>query len=63
VVEGEDGYLVPENEKIFAEKCLQLLLDPALKEQMGQKARLNARRDFSAEKIAEELVEIYSDLL
>jgi len=62
VVNGEDGYLVPEDEQIFADKCLSILLNPELKQTMGEKARLNAINHFSAEKIATELTRIYSGL-
>jgi len=62
VIDGEDGFLVPENEGMFAEKVLLLLSDENKRAVMGSKARDNALRVFSFKIIAKKIEMVYNFL-
>ena len=50
VADGETGYLVPPDRiDLFAERVVQLLLDPALRQRLGEAGRARVRARFSLE--------------
>ncbi|WP_209329970.1 glycosyltransferase [Lunatimonas salinarum] len=50
VLEGETGFLIPNDDAVFAAQALQTLLDdPALRHRMGQRGREIVLRKFSLE--------------
>ena len=60
VKEGETGFLVPsENREILAERILALLRDPALRKEMGEKARGEATGRFSPRSVIENTLQVY----
>lgn len=61
VVDGENGFLTPLNEELFADKLLNILSKPALQQNMAQTSRKNANL-FSIEMQASKLLTIYHDL-
>ena len=60
--DGEDGYLVPEDENIFAEKVLSLVRDGAKLKIMSEAARINGEKNFSSLESAKKIEELYSSL-
>jgi glycosyltransferase involved in cell wall biosynthesis len=57
VLDGKTGFIVPQrNVEKLKEKMLLLLHDPAMRKDMGKRARERAVADFDAEKIADELL-------
>ena len=57
---GETGLLVPENDpEALAHAILKLLKDPALREEMGRKAREHYLRNFSPESTGQRLYALY----
>lgn len=62
VADGEDGFLVGLDEEAFAQRVLDLLANPSLRQRMGEKARVNARY-FSSERMARELADCYARLV
>jgi glycosyltransferase involved in cell wall biosynthesis len=62
VVDGQDGFLVEEDEKAFLEKVLLLLDSRDLREEMARKAAENSLRDFSLEIIAKKAEMVYNFL-
>lgn len=58
----EDGFLVQEDAGLFGQKVLELLLDDKLRQNLSQKARLNAAAELSAEVCARKLELVYSSL-
>lgn len=61
VVDGETGFLVPPRDPhAMAEALVKLLKDSALRQQMGQAGRLRARRRFSAERMVQDTVRVYT---
>lgn len=61
VVDGEDGYLVPEDENVFALTTTKILKNSELRQKMSRKALINAK-DLSAQSCAKKLVQYYSSL-
>jgi glycosyltransferase involved in cell wall biosynthesis len=64
VVHGETGLLVPpEDAGALATAIRQVLADPALAARMGEAGRIRAATYFSAERMAEQTVALYRELL
>jgi L-malate glycosyltransferase len=64
VVEHERTALVAEPDATeFSAAMLRLLKDPALRERLGQSAREEAQRRFSADLMVDRTVEVYEELL
>jgi glycosyltransferase involved in cell wall biosynthesis len=64
VVHGETGLLVPpEDAGALAAAIRQVLADPALAARMGEAGRIRAAACFSAERMAEQTVALYRELL
>jgi len=61
VVSGEDGFLTPPEEGVFAHKLMELLSNDVLRKRMGHKAQENARA-FSAKLMAQKLEYCYNEL-
>ena len=56
IVDGVDGFLVePLNQEAFYEKTVQLIADPVLRKEMGEKGRQDAIQRFSKEKCIQEV--------
>lgn len=64
VVDGESGLLVEcGNPMAFAEALTHLLIDPLERQRMGMRGRERVREHFTAEKMSEETLLLYEDLL
>jgi glycosyltransferase involved in cell wall biosynthesis len=64
VVEGETGLLFPcADSAALAGKLLTLLADPALRTEMGRKARARAERLFDSRKTSQSIHGLYEELL
>jgi glycosyltransferase involved in cell wall biosynthesis len=64
VVEGETGYLVPpRNTEAFADRVVRLLLDPILRNRMGENGRSRIAERFDLRKVAPQYLEIYRELV
>ncbi len=59
---GTDGFLVPEDEKVFASCCEELLENPDHRKELGLAAKARAQ-ELSAQAHVARLVGIYQDLL
>ena len=63
VVDGETGFVVPDNDPIsLSEKLTLLLTDPALRERLGQQAASYARQ-YAWENIVEKLINTFEAVL
>ncbi|MBM2820524.1 MAG: hypothetical protein HW405_284 [Candidatus Berkelbacteria bacterium] len=62
IINGQDGYLVPLKEDIFAAKINELLEDNELRTKMGKSAKVNALK-YSQQKCAEKMLSIYEKLI
>ena len=64
MIDGETGFTVdPKNHRLYAEKILQLLNDPALAEKMGKAAREKVEKEFSTEVVVERNIEFYESVV
>jgi L-malate glycosyltransferase len=64
ITDGVEGFLIPTREPgDFAEKCLLLLRNPALREKMGLAAREKVERCFSASATAEQYRRLYYEVV
>jgi glycosyltransferase involved in cell wall biosynthesis len=62
--DGNSGFLVhPLNRTVFAKKINAILADRALKESLGENARIKVGHDFDAQKIVERNLLFYKNLL
>jgi len=60
VVDGETGFLVPRRDcHALAEKILQMIADPALRERMGRAGRKVAEAKFDQKRNVAELIRLY----
>ena len=59
---GMDGLLVPEDERVFAACCNDLLSDSERRDAMARSAQDRAR-DFTAQASVDRLIEIYEELV
>ena len=60
VIDGETGFLVePHNPFEMANRVIDLLADPQLRERMGDKGRLRAEEHFSIDRWTEEVFQVY----
>lgn len=62
VVDGEDGFLCPPEEEVFASRVEMLLENRSLYAEMGVNARRNARK-LSAQNCAAKMIECYQKLI
>lgn len=64
IKDGETGYIVnPYHVSLLAERCIQLLTDDVLQQQMSQAAKEHARSRFDWLKQGQKIVEIYEQLI
>jgi glycosyltransferase involved in cell wall biosynthesis len=63
VADGEDGFLVPEDETLFAEKVFLLMRNRELLKKLGAAAKFNGERNFSSLAAAKELEKVYLGLV
>jgi len=64
VVDGETGFLVPlDDVEALADRLVQLIDDPALRERMGAQGRARVESEFDEDKIVDALAGIYRQLL
>ena len=60
ITDGEDGYLVRNRDpSVFAERCVALCTDQALRQRMARAARETVTKKFSVERMVSEYVELY----
>jgi glycosyltransferase involved in cell wall biosynthesis len=63
VTDEKDGLLIPpESAEALAEAMKRIIVEPALREQLGKNARRRVEAEFSLERIAEEYSSLYSRL-
>jgi len=64
MTDGKTGYTVdPKDHQLYAERTLQLLLDPALSARMGKAARKQVMEKFSTEVVVEENIRFYESVI
>ena len=64
IVEGETGFIVPQNDhRAMADKLCQLYADPDLRLRLGKVATQRVRREFSMEAMGDRLLEVYRNAL
>lgn len=64
VEEGKTGYLVPVGDaEAIARRIVQLLRNPPLRSEMGQAGLERVKRDFTTERVKQQLEELYDSLL
>jgi glycosyltransferase involved in cell wall biosynthesis len=64
MIYGVTGYTVdPENHQLYAERILQLLMDPVLAKKMGTAARERVMKKFSTEVVVEENIRFYEGVV
>ena len=64
IVDGETGLLVPSNSPtVLAEAIEEMLSDPLAARQMGQAGLRRARERFDAERVAQQVQQVYRCLL
>ncbi len=64
IVEGQTGLMVPaQDPAALAEAIEQMLSDPLQAEQMGQAGLQRARKLFDANRVAEQVQQVYRELL
>jgi len=61
VTDGKD-IAIADTPADFAEKTVELLKNPGLREELGRNARETAERVYSWEKIAPKLEQVYNEL-
>ncbi len=60
MIDGETGFTVdPKDHQLYAERILQLLMDPALAKKMGKAARERVVAKFSTEVVVEQNIRFY----
>jgi glycosyltransferase involved in cell wall biosynthesis len=62
VENGVDGYLVPQNQKIFVEHVVRLLRNASLRREMSIKAEEDAHPRFSSSVVAKRMKSVYNSL-
>lgn len=64
VIDGETGYLAPAGEdSVLAEAVERLGTQPALRREMGERGRERARGLFSEQRMADQYLELYREML
>ncbi|MFA4858035.1 MAG: glycosyltransferase [Candidatus Margulisiibacteriota bacterium] len=63
ISDGEDGFLVPEDETVFADKVIGLMRNRDILIKMGAAARFNGEKKFSSVAAAKEMEKVYLGLV
>lgn len=64
IEDGVTGFLVPPQDPIaLAERVIYLLKEPSLARAMGERARRKVEREFTIERMADQFLGLYRDLL
>lgn len=64
MLDGKSGFVVPEkNSNAIAEKIEVLINNPPLREKMGKEGRKFVKSRYAPEKMAEDLIEVYKNIL
>ncbi len=63
VVDNHNGYQLPLDKKIFAEKIHLLMEDKQLRKEMGRQSNKIIERNFPPEHLAEMLIDVYDTVL
>ncbi|UJH92536.1 glycosyltransferase family 4 protein [Antarcticibacterium sp. 1MA-6-2] len=64
MIDGKTGFTVaPKDHRLYSEKILQLLNDPALALQMGKAARQQVVRKFSTEVVVKKNIDFYEGVV
>lgn len=63
VIEGDTGFLIPENDDVrLADRLRTLIADPALRASMGQAARARYEADFTFDRLVAEALSLYESV-
>jgi glycosyltransferase involved in cell wall biosynthesis len=63
IADGVDGFTVPQDPKVIAERLTRVLDDPALGRAMGAKGKEKVRQKYSWDAIAQAHVDLYRRLI
>ena len=63
IADGVDGFVVPQDGRVIAERVARLLDDPALASDMGCRGKEKVEKEFTWASIAQRHLEIYESLL
>lgn len=63
IVDGENGYMVPKNQQLFAQKVHELLLDEKKRTLFGKKSKELETKNFQASRLAHNALEVYQRVL
>ena len=64
IEDGKTGFLVPVNDPVaLAKRIIEVLKDPQKSKIMAQQARSNIEKYFSAKRMVEETIKVYSNIL
>jgi glycosyltransferase involved in cell wall biosynthesis len=64
VIDGETGYLIPENDHaLLAERLRQLLKDPALRTAQARAARAHYEAHFTFDRLVDEALALYESVM
>ncbi|MFH1479380.1 MAG: glycosyltransferase family 4 protein [Candidatus Omnitrophota bacterium] len=64
IEDGKSGYLVtPGNADEFTEKLMDLVKDPAKREEFGRNGRILVEKRFSKERLVNDMAKLYNDIL
>ena len=63
IADGVDGFTVPQDPKVIAERLTRILDDPALAQAMGAKGKEKVRQKYSWDAIAQAHVDLYQRLI
>ena len=63
VIEGDTGFLIPENDDVrLADRLRTLVADPALRASMGQAARAHYEAEFTFDRLVAEALSLYESV-
>ena len=63
MIDGETGFVVPENEDVLlADRLKQLIQDPDLRATMGRAARDHYEDHFTFDRLAAETLSLYEEV-
>jgi len=63
IADGVDGFVVPPDPALIADRILALLADPAMAQRMGEAGRQKALAHFTWDKLAAKTLAVYESLL
>jgi len=63
IADGVDGFVVPPDPALIADRILALVADPAMAQRMGEAGRQKALAHFTWDKLAAKTLAVYESLL